>query len=170
VDHFAAGARVALSMLFLVAAAEKLRATINGVARWHPVFDSFPHLRSTAALWFLSASMADCVACLLLLVRPGVGGIFVGMLVVFYTLVGRTAGKGGEQCRCFIWTTLNTTGAWALVARNGLILGFAALVSISKPSSMALGWTLLSLVVLTSVPVAERAIGTRGSTDPRETT
>lgn len=153
------GARWALVVLFSFAALEKAATLKSNAAAWHPIMLMNQFRRAHATLLMAVSLVADVAALGLLVAWPNVGAtLCIALIVIYSTASVRMHDQAGATgCRCF-WKFMNTTATIGLLARNALMVAYAALVLVVGARRASIGGLVAGAGLLVLIGSTSRAI------------
>lgn len=144
---------MALAIVFLLAAIQKVIELRQRSVRWHPLIIALPGWGRRHAGSIVAASAAcDTVVFVLLLREPRLASLGATALLLVYSALGLAARetlKDGARCRC-MWRVLEAETLVGLLFRNLCLLGLAAAV-LNLPGQLSAISGLLGLGLLIAI-------------------
>lgn len=123
---------MALVFAFSLSTIDKAILVMSRSAAWHPMFVGGRLRRRFSLHLVIAALFADGATVLLLMIRPGLGGIIAAVVIACYTVAYFAWGpaRSSGSCRCFAFGFAAAGDRLSVAARNGVLLGLAILVAL----------------------------------------
>lgn len=145
---------VALAILFLVSAIDKVVLVGRRTAQWHPIALALGRMRRHTGAIFLTSAALDGLAAVMIVSGAALGTPLAFGLLLAYSVVGHVTPSirsGSGSCHCF-GGLFDAPGASFFLARNLFLLGAAVVLLLRPhPGELTAGAVLQAVLMLGAI-------------------